>query len=198
MTLNFFQLSQIARECLHQSGWSEDSRFDSDVFAKSRIDDNMHVSSHAVEVWQRFGPLCLSYPNRRSRNSFYEWRFFEGPTRVSPFDCEMYENVLGVPFTFLGVDGEDGRMIYIDAMGAVYSADLLNGGVLLRYGDNMIEALNNLCEFDAPAEILVPEIVINEQRKLRMEEGLSEQMEQIRAKVFWKFYENDRKGDSEK
>jgi len=198
MTLELFQLSQIARECLHQSDWSEDSRFDADDFAKSRIDVNMHVSSHAIEVWQRFGPLCLSFPNRRSRNSFYEWRFFECPTRVSPFDCEMYENVLGVPFTFLGVDDEDGRTIYIDAMGAVYSADLLNGGLVLLYGDNMIEALNNLCEFDAPAEILVPEIVINEQRKLRTKKGLSLQMEQIRAEAFWRFYDNDRQGGSEK
>lgn len=193
MAIDLSNLSKAALDCLHDSGWNETTRFEVDLSFPNGREDRVYVSPHATEIWERFGDLWLKYPTRWSPGRFDLWKFC-GRWAGADSLCEMYERVLGVPFTFIGEDGDDGLGLYVDANGAVYSADLLRSGTVWKYGDDIIEALNCLCEQRPPKNIQVADDVIREQIRILTEQGQERQRERIWAETFWKYHRHDAAG----
>jgi len=146
------QLSQLTRNILENAGWSPLRKIDIKSYEEALLADGYQINDSVRNFLSEFGGLEINHPAYRVQGEEDKSHF--DPIRaiggIYHETVEEYEKRVGENLVVIG-EGYNGHLVFlISESGKVFGA---YDDYLTLLGNNIIEALEAICERKETAEI---------------------------------------------
>lgn len=134
--------SQRTIDILKAAGWYPGRKVESSSTTNFLVEKGFEVFDFAKEAFEQFGGLEYSVPSDESDDFQIGPEFLrEGIQRKH---YSRYETIIGEELVVIGWAYGDNATMFMSKSGKVYG--IMNDYYIWKFGDNIYEAIHNLCE----------------------------------------------------
>lgn len=134
--------SQRTIDILKDAGWYPERKVEIRSTINFLVEKGFEVFDFAKEAFEQFGELEYSVPSDESDDFQIGPEFLrEGIERKH---YSRYETIIGEELVVIGLAYDENATMFMSKSGKVYG--IMNDYYIWKFGDNIYEAIHNLCE----------------------------------------------------
>ncbi|MEK5236182.1 SUKH-3 domain-containing protein [Paenibacillus sp. FSL L8-0470] len=134
--------SQRTIDILKDAGWYPERKVEVSSTINFLVEKGFEVFDLAKEAFEHFGGLEYSVPSDESDDFQIGPEFLRAGIEKKHYS--RYETIIGEELVVIGLAYDENATMFMSKTGKVYG--IMNDYYIWKFGDNIYEAIHNLCE----------------------------------------------------